>query len=95
MYKIGMYGGTFNPLHLGHVNDIIMAKNQCEKLYIPVSISNDSKEIDAKTRIMWLKNITEEMENVEVFPIYSNNNSKDTYDWNKGVADVKNILVKI
>ena len=94
MYKIGMYGGTFNPLHLGHVNDIIMAENQCEKLYIPVSISNDSKEIDAKTRIMWLKNITEEMENVEVFPIYSNNNSKDTYDWNKGVEDVKKYIGK-
>ena len=25
MYKIGMYGGCFNPLHLGHVNDIIIA----------------------------------------------------------------------
>ena len=34
MYEVGMYGGSFNPLHLGHVNDIIMAANQCKKLYI-------------------------------------------------------------
>ena len=25
MYEVGMYGGSFNPLHLGHVNDIIQA----------------------------------------------------------------------
>ena len=23
MHEVGMYGGSFNPLHLGHVNDII------------------------------------------------------------------------
>ena len=28
MYKVGMYGGSFNPLHLGHVNDIIKAANK-------------------------------------------------------------------
>ncbi|MEE0684390.1 MAG: multifunctional transcriptional regulator/nicotinamide-nucleotide adenylyltransferase/ribosylnicotinamide kinase NadR [Bacilli bacterium] len=92
MYEIGMYGGTFNPLHLGHVNDIIMAKNQCKKLYIPISISDDPKEIDEKTRIAWLKNITQDMENVEVFPIYSKNLNKETYDWNQGVQDVKNYI---
>ena len=33
-YKVGMYGGSFNPLHLGHINNIIRAANQCEKLYV-------------------------------------------------------------
>lgn len=94
MYEIGMYGGTFNPLHLGHVNNIIMAKNQCRKLYIPISISDDPKEIDEKTRIIWLKNITQDMENVEVFPIYSKNLNKETYDWEQGVQDVKNYIEK-
>ena len=95
MYEIGMYGGTFNPLHLGHVNNIIMAKNQCKILYIPISISNDPKEIDEKTRIMWLKNITQDMENVEVFPIYSKNITKDAYsmqDWYQGAQDIKEYI---
>ena len=70
MYKIGMYGGSFNPLHLGHVNAIIEASNQCEKLYVVLSNTNDPKEIDHKERLMWLKSITKDMDNVEVFEIF-------------------------
>lgn len=92
MYKIGMYGGSFNPLHLGHVNDIIEAANQCEKLYVVLSNTNDPKEIDHKERLMWLKNITSDMENVEVFEIFDKNTSKDTYDWNLGAQDIKKYI---
>lgn len=94
MYPVGMYGGTFNPLHLGHVNDIIMASNQCEKLYVPISISDEAGEINGNERIMWLKNITWDMENVEVFPIYSNNCTKEEYDWDTGVQDVRKYIGK-
>ena len=40
-----MYGGSFNPLHLGHVNNIITAANQCEKLYVVLSVTNAENEI--------------------------------------------------
>lgn len=91
-YKIGMYGGSFNPLHLGHVNDIIMAANQCEKLYVVLSNTNDPDEIDHRERLMWLKNITLDMENVEVFEIFDKNESKETYDWQIGANDIKNYI---
>lgn len=89
MFKIGMYGGSFNPLHLGHVNDIIMAANQCEELFVVLSVTNDKKEIDHKERFMWLKNVTRDMDNVNVIEIFDTNDSKDSYDWDSGVKDVK------
>ena len=89
MYKIGMYGGCFNPLHLGHVNAIIEAANQCEKLYVVMSNSKDPNEIFHKERLKWLKNVTSEMENVEVFEIFDGNDTKDIYDWDNGIKQVK------
>ena len=91
-YKIGMYGGSFNPLHLGHVNNIITASNLCEKLYIVLSVTDDPKEIDYRERFMWLKDITLGMENIEVFEIFDKNTSKDTYDWENGANDIKKYI---
>lgn len=93
-YKVGMYGGSFNPLHLGHVNNIITASNLCEKLYIVLSVTEDENEIDHRERFMWLKNITLEMDNVEVFEIFDKNTSKDTYDWETGANDIKKYINK-
>lgn len=92
MNKIGMYGGSFNPLHLGHVNDIIKASNMCEELYVVLSVSSDKNEIDHRERFMWLKNITSDMSNVEVVEIFDNSISKDSYDWKKGADGVKRII---
>ena len=94
MYEVGMYGGSFNPLHLGHVNDIIMAANQCKKLYVVLSVTDDPKEIDHRERYMWLKNVTAHMDNVEVIEIFDKNTSKDTYDWKAGARDIKNAIGK-
>lgn len=93
-YKVGMYGGSFNPLHLGHVNNIIIASNQCEKLYVVLSVSKDEHEINHRERLMWLKSITKDMENVEVFEIFDNNISKDNYDWQIGANDIKKYIKK-
>lgn len=94
MYKVGMYGGSFNPLHLGHVNDIIKASNQCEELYVVLSVMNNFLEIDHRERFKWLKNITKHMSNVKVIEIFDDNSSKDSYDWDKGASDIKSIIAK-
>lgn len=94
MYEVGMYGGSFNPLHLGHVNDIIQAANQCKKLYVVLSVTDDPKEIDHRERYMWLKSVTQHMDNVEVIEIFDNNTSKDTYDWEAGARDIKERIAK-
>lgn len=64
MYKVGVFPGKFLPPHRGHLNSIINAATQCEKLYVVVSdhpeensrlceVSN-LKPIDLKTRAKWL-----------------------------------------
>ena len=41
---------------------------------------------------MWLKNITSDIENVEVFEIFDRNENKDTYDWQTGAEDIKKYI---
>lgn len=87
-YKVGMYGGSFNPLHLGHVNDIIVASNQCEKLYVVLAISNDKMEMDERIRYKWLKNVTSDIPNVEIIKIHDESKDKNNTNWTKGRDDV-------
>lgn len=92
MHKIGMYGGTFNPLHLGHVNNIIEASNICEKLYVILFYSDSVIENDYRERFKWLKNLTNDMSNIEILKIADTSKSKDEYNWETGRDDVLKMI---
>ena len=89
MYKVGMYGGSFNPLHLGHVSCIIQASNQCKKLYVVLSHSNNKEEIPYQHRFRWLTQLTKDMKNIEVIQVRDDSINKDTYNWKEGSELIK------
>lgn len=88
MYKVGMFGGTFNPLHIGHINNIIEASNMCNQLYVILFYSENKNEIDHKERLKWLTQVTKDMQNVEVIEIADKSTSKENYDWEDGKEQV-------
>ena len=66
--RIGIYGGAFDPIHVGHINPIleIVQKHKLEKVhFIPTHISNSKKQIEAtpEERLIMAKKSIEDMAN--------------------------------
>ena len=96
-YKVGMYGGTFSPLHLGHVDCIIQAANMCEELFIVLSIGNNRDEIDYRMRYRWLYQVTKHIGNVKIITIQDDAPTKEDYGddcWDKDAKKVKEQIGK-
>jgi len=76
MYNIGVVPGKFFPPHRGHLNQIIRAATQCNKVYVVVSDNEDlaldkcRKDnlpyIPLKTRALWLSLELQNLSHIEV-----------------------------
>jgi len=76
MYNVGVFPGKFFPPHRGHLNAIIRAATQCDKLYVVVSdnmkiaddICNDMKlpPMPLALRAKWLSIELQEFEHVTI-----------------------------
>lgn len=87
-YRTGLYGGSFDPLHTGHVNCIIEAASLCDDLYLVLSFSRNRDSIPVEIRYRWLTGAFRHMDNVHVILLEDTEKTKSDYDtgenWEKG-----------
>lgn len=97
-HKVGMYGGSFDPLHIGHIHDIIKAAAMCEELYVVISWCKGRESTSKELRYRWILNSCRHLTNVKIIMIEDKAASKEEYNtdyyWEKGAADIKNAIGK-
>lgn len=97
-YKVGMYGGSFDPLHIGHIHDMIRAASVCEELYIMISWCEGRESVNKEMRYRWIYNNVRHLPNVHIIMIEDKAVSKEEYNtdyyWEKGAEDIKKAIGK-
>lgn len=94
-YKVGMYGGCFDPLHLGHVDCILQAASCCEELYLVLSVSTKIKQINYRIRYRWLYQLTEHIGNVKILILEDHCEKKSDYTIEAARTDCEYIKAAI
>lgn len=97
-YKVGMFGGSFDPLHIGHIHDIIRAAAMCEELYVMISWCEGRESTSKELRYRWILNSTKHLPNIKIILIEDKATSKEEYNtdyyWEKGANDIKETIGK-
>lgn len=94
--KIGMYGGSFNPLHNGHIKCINKALEMCDELHLIIGDLPNRDVIPFAEKIKWFEEVFKN-KNVVLHPLTDPSKEKKEYTLDKWVRDaeiIKHIIGK-
>ena len=94
-YNVGMYGGSSNPLHLGHLECIIKAAGLCRELFVVISYRDNDTDIPLRVKIRWVYLLTKHIGNVKIITLKDRVTVKADYTEEYWDADCNEVKEKI
>ena len=95
-YKTGLFGGSMDPPHMGHLRAILLAAAQCERLYVILSCSRCRDSVPMEYRYRWLRAMTKHLPNVTIVPQEDTAKTKEEFaasgGWQKTTEEIRGII---
>lgn len=96
-YKVGMYGGSFNPIHNGHIKCIKKALEKVDELHLIIGNLPNRDDFDIDTKLSWFREIFKDNKNVYLHILTDDSKEKKEYTldlWIEDSIKIKNMIGK-
>ena len=87
-YKVGMYGGSFNPLHNGHIKCTQKMLELCDEIHIIIGDIPNMDDFPVDIKLKWFQEtFKDEKERVILHTLYDDRTKKSEYTLDKWLSD--------